>query len=241
MIYRIFLILAGIGITALYVWAPGAKGFLQEESAKILFFHVPPAMLCTVFYLWGAVMAIRYLRTKDAKFDVRSVAAIEVGTLLCVLATLTGMVFARVQWGAFWDWDPRQTSILIQLLIYAAYFALRFSFTDSNRARTYSAAYAIFAFPTVPFLIFVLPRIVTFTLHAGANQAVVGGGLDPTYRSIFYTSLVVIFLCFAWAYKIRVREGEEAIQKEVSDGLEAGRGHSTDIGVVRPIRLRDDS
>lgn len=240
MIYRVFLLSSAIAITALYIWAPGAKGFPQEESAKIMFFHVPPAMLCTLFYLWGALMAIRYLKTKNPTFDVRSMAAIEVGTLLCLLATLTGMVFAKVQWGAFWEWDPRQTSILIQLLIYAAYFALRFSFSDPNRARAYAAAYAIFAFPTVPFLIFVLPRIVAFTLHGGANQAVLGGGLDPTYRAIFYTSLVVIFLCFAWAYKMRVREGEEAIQKEVADGLEAGRRDSADTGVVRPVRLRDD-
>ncbi|MCW5947041.1 MAG: cytochrome c biogenesis protein CcsA [Fimbriimonadales bacterium] len=240
MIYRIFLLLAGIGVTGLYVWAPGAKGFPQEESAKILFFHVPPAMLCPLFYLWGAVMSIRYLRTKDPRFDVRAVAAIEVGTLLCVLATLTGMVFARVQWGAFWEWDPRQTSIFIQLLIYAAYFALRYSFSNQERSRAYSAAYAIFAFPTVPFLIFALPRMVTFTLHGGANQAVVGGGLDPTYRSIFYTTLVVILLCFAWAYSLRVREGEEWLAKEESDGLATGGSDTADPGVVRPVRLRDD-
>ncbi len=240
MIYRIFLLLAGIGVTALYVWAPGAKGFPQEESAKILFFHVPPAMLCTLFYLWGAVMAIRYLMSKDLRFDVRSVAAIEVGTLLCVLATVTGMVFAKVQWGAFWEWDPRQTSIFIQLLIYAAYFALRYSFPTPVRSAAYSSAYAIFAALTAPFLIFILPRLNLWpSSHAGANQAVVGGGLDPTYRTIFYTTLVVILLCFAWAYKVRVREGEEGLLKEVSDGLATGGSDSPDPGVVRPVRLRD--
>jgi heme exporter protein C len=239
MIYRVFLIVLGICSTVAYFWAPPAKGFLHPESAKILFFHAPEAMLCSLFFLWGAMMAIGYLRTRDLSYDRRSFAAIEVGLLLASLATLTGMVFAEQQWGVIWDWDVRQTSIFIQILIYAAYFALRMGFTDREMSAGVSAGYAIFAFLTVPILIWILPRVALWpSKHAGANQAVVGGGLDMTYRLIFYLCVISIGLTAVWCYKLRVRETTEKDQQEVDDVLASGDPYSTDSGVVRPVRLR---
>ncbi|MBA3726680.1 MAG: hypothetical protein H0W86_09565, partial [Armatimonadetes bacterium] len=96
--YRISLVIASIFVTYLYATAPPARNFPQPDSAKILFFHAPEAMLCTLFFLWGAIMAGRYLRTRDMAFDIRSLASIEMGMLLCLLATTTGMVFAYEQW-----------------------------------------------------------------------------------------------------------------------------------------------
>jgi heme exporter protein C len=70
-----------------------------------------------------------------------------------------------VVWGVYWNWDPRQTSIFVLLLIYAALFALRSSIEDVARRRQLSAVYSLFAFVTMPFLIFVAPRISDSTLH----------------------------------------------------------------------------
>ena len=55
------------------------------------------------------------------------------GLLCCVLATVTGSLFARIEWGSYWNWDPRETSITVLLLIYGAYFALRASVNDPER------------------------------------------------------------------------------------------------------------
>lgn len=240
MIIRIFLLLAGAGVTVAYFLTPPAKGFAKPDLAKILFFHVPPAMLCSVFFLWGAVMGARYLITRNITFDHRSLAAIEIGFILCVLATLTGMIFAKAQWGAFWEWDPRQTSILIQLMIYASYFALRHGFDDRERMSKVSASFAIFAFASVPFLIWALPRIpaiANMSKHAGANQAVIGGGLDSTYRLTFYLSLVVIFLAFSYAYQLRARQADESYQKELEHERDSDAGTSTGARVVEPVSL----
>ncbi|MGI8923578.1 MAG: cytochrome c biogenesis protein CcsA [Fimbriimonadales bacterium] len=239
-LYRTALIIASVLVTYLYATAPPARNFAEPESAKILFFHAPEAMLCTVFFLWGAIMAGRYLRTRDIAFDIRSLASIEMGTLLCLLATATGMVFAYEQWGVAWDWDFRQVSIFIQLLIYAAYFALRAGFSSRERAAANAGAYSIFAFLTVPFLIWVLPRLPQFaTKHAGANQAVTGGGLDSTYRAIFYSCAVVIGLVALYCYKLRVREAEAFAHSEKFDVIQDSSFDSTSAGVVRPVRLRD--
>ena len=119
----VWLLLCGV-IVAAYQ-APPANGFSVPEAARIIFFHVPAAITCVIFFFIGAWYAVRVLRLKRESDDVRSVAALEMGTLLCVLATVTGSIFAYVQWGSAWNWDPRETSIVAQLLIYAAYFALR--------------------------------------------------------------------------------------------------------------------
>ena len=234
---RILIILAAIGATVVYAMTPPAQGFAKPESARILLFHVPEAMLCSIFFLWGAIMAARYLLsqkgTPNAAFDRRSLASIEVGSLLCVLATLTGMVFAYEQWGVAWDWDPRQTTIFVQLLIYAAYFALRTAFSAQERARATAGAYAIFAFLTVPILIWVLPRLLPGK-HSGANQAVVGGGLDQTYLTNFLICFVVICAVSIWCYTLRVKQADREAKKE----NETDTTDSADPGVVRPVRIR---
>lgn len=234
MIYRVFLIVASIAITIAYFLAPSAKGFARPESARILFFHAPEAMLSSVFFLWSAIMGARYLLKRDPAFDARSLAAAEVGFLLCSLATVTGAVFAYEQWGVAWDWDPRQVTIFAQLLIYAAYFALRAGFASREQGAANSAAYSIFAFVTVPFLIWILPRLPQFSgKHSGANQAVVGGGLDSTYRAIFYGCVVVIGLVAIWCYKLRVARLEE----ERND-TDMGSIDTAGARVVSPVRLR---
>ncbi|MDW8231972.1 MAG: cytochrome c biogenesis protein CcsA, partial [Roseiflexaceae bacterium] len=65
----------------------------------------------------------------------------------------------------FWNWDPRQVTILILLLIYAALFALRSAIDEPERRRRLAAVYSLFAFVTMPFLMFVAPRMAESTLH----------------------------------------------------------------------------
>jgi heme exporter protein C len=97
--------------------------------------------------------------------DDRALAAAEGGFLFTVLATVTGAIFSQVVWGIYWNWDPRQTSIFVLLLIYAGLFALRAALEDVQKRRQLGAVFSLFAFVTVPFLIFVAPRMAESTLH----------------------------------------------------------------------------
>ena len=117
----------------------------------------------------------------------------------------TGAVFAKIMWGAYWNWDPRQTSITILLLIYAAYLALRSAIDDPERRAALSAVYAILAFVTVPFLVFVVPRIY-WSLHPdtiintrGANE------FDSRYTQVLMASLVGFTGLYVWLYTIGCR------------------------------------
>ena len=135
------------------------------HTGRIMILHVPTAWVSVVAFALSAIFSGRYLWLHREKDDHRALAAAELGFLFTVLATITGMIFSQAVWGIFWNWDPRQTSIFILLLIYAALFALRNAISDTAQQRRLSAVYSLLAFVTVPFLIFVIPRTSSATLH----------------------------------------------------------------------------
>ena len=90
------------------------------DAGRIIIVHVPVAWVTTAAFCLSAIYSIIYLWKRNSNSDAAAVAAAEVGMLYCVFATVTGSIFAEVVWGTFWNWDPRETSILVLLLIYAA-------------------------------------------------------------------------------------------------------------------------
>jgi len=154
-------------IWAAFAWAPLAMGF-KGESSRILFFHVPMAWVSFVAFMTAGVQSVRYLMSareaKDARFDLSAAAAIEIGIVFAALATITGAIWARIMWGSYWNWDPRESAIIVALLFYAAYLALRQAVTDDDARSRLSAAYAVLGLAVSPFLYFVLPRL-GFSLH----------------------------------------------------------------------------
>ncbi len=176
------------------------------ETSRIFYFHVPCAWLCVLAFFMTALFSVRYLLKKEPALDVRAALSAQLGLMFCILATFSGSIWARFAWGAFWNWDPRQTSIFLQLLIYFAYFSLRGSISETEKRSTFSAAYAILAFLTVPFLIFVVPR-VTPSLHP--SDTVVGKEADfnlgPTVRWIFFASLAGFTLLYYQLYRLGAR------------------------------------
>jgi heme exporter protein C len=59
----------------------------------------------------STIYSFKYLRKKNLDDDVKSYAAAQLGMIFCILATVTGAVWAKFAWGSYWSWDPRQTSI----------------------------------------------------------------------------------------------------------------------------------
>jgi len=108
-------------------------------------------------------------------------------------------------WGAYWNWDPRQTSIFFLLLIYAAYLTLRAAVPEPARRARLSAVYGLFAAAVTPLLIFVVPRLF-FTLHP--DPIVNAGGkleMHPRMFQVFLASLVGFTVLFFWVYSLDVR------------------------------------
>lgn len=154
--------MAGV-VISMFLLVPQYVGL--GEAGRIIIMHVPTAWVTSLAFAVSAVYSALYLWRRSPTHDFSAVAAAEVGFVFCILATVTGAIFAQIIWGVFWNWDPRETSILILLLIYAAYFALRSSIDDLDRRRRLSAVYNLFAAVTMPFLLFVAPRVAESTLH----------------------------------------------------------------------------
>lgn len=183
----------------------------QGHGAKLIFFHVPCAWLAVLAYLvaaWYATRVLIAIRKHPASVfqeDWKSATAMELGLLFGTLATVTGSIFSRNEWNMYWNWDPRQTSIVIVLLIFAAYAVLRGAVADSAVRARLAAAYTLLSVIPGLFLLIVLPRII-FTLHGGANAAVVGGGLGTDYRIVLYgLGLPGFLLLFTWMFQVRLR------------------------------------
>ena len=182
------------------------------ELGRNMLFHVPMSMVAFIAFLFGTIYSILYLVKKDFDFDRRARASSAAGTLFTILATVTGSIWARFSWGTFWNWDPRETSIFILLLIYGAYFMLRSLLEESeDKKARIAAVYNIISFVSVPFLMFVVPRI-TQSLHPG------GGGTeapiinlsgqthtDRTLLNMHWISVLLFFFVFLWIKDLYTR------------------------------------
>lgn len=153
--------IAGV-VYAVFFIVPPAEGL--GNLVRIAFFHIPVAWVSVIAFLVAAIRAGQYLRTRQLTYDIQGAAAAKLGLVFCVLATFSGAIFAKLTWGAYWNWDPRQTTIFILLLIYGAYLALRSSIEEEEQRARVSAVYALLSFVTVPFLVFIIPRFY-FSLH----------------------------------------------------------------------------
>jgi heme exporter protein C len=205
MIWKILLFFLMIWVIIAAFVFPAPQQVIGEAS-RIFYFHIPQAWVAVVAYIVSMVASIRYLRSGAMVDDDRARVAAALGLMFSILAMITGSIFAKVTWHSFWNWDPRETSILILLLIYGAYFALRTAVIGDERRARLAAVYAIFAFLTVPFLVFVVPRVLP-SLHPTDSVIDSSGRFTMSWEtaSVFFPSLIAFTGLFVWVYTIRLR------------------------------------
>ena len=204
MIWRglLFLWIAAWMVLAL-LWAPLVPEL--GETTRVLYFHIPSAWITVLALGWSVVFSALYLARRRMEHDDQAAVAAELGILFCIGATISGSLWAKAMWHSYWNWDPRETSIFFLLLIYCAYLALRSAVEGEERRARLSAIYSIAAFVSVPFLVFVVPRIY-FSLHPDTliNQ---GGKvqMDSKIRIAFLAMLVGFTGLFVWMQSLKVR------------------------------------
>lgn len=240
MLFRALLALGVAASSIAAFLAPPAAGFPNPELARLIFFHLPCAFVATIFVVLSGYYSIRVLiAARDVRsfWDIKAVAAQEIALLTSLLTMATGILFSKVQWGAWWNWDPRQTSFLLVLLILFAYFAIRAGLANDNRRSVHSAAYGVASLLPILFLIFVYPRLPNrFSLHP--SNTMVAGGFDPTYRTILVATFVVLLALCIGLFRLRTRVGTAYLKKLDRYELEPDYlGSAPTSGVVRPARL----
>lgn len=176
------------------------------ETIRNLYFHVPMWFGMTLILLFSFIFSIRYLNSDQLIDDILAVESARVALLFGALGLLTGMMWARFTWGAFWPKDPRLNYAAVGVLIYLAYFVLRGSLSDERLRAKVSAVYSVFAFVLFIVFIFVLPRL-TASLHpgVGGNPAFSQYDLDNSMRPVFYSAVIGFTMLGFWIVSIAVR------------------------------------
>ena len=191
-------------IAGAFLWVEPAEGFIGESS-RIVFFHVPCAWTAALAFVVAAAYSLVYLARRNPRADRIAEAAVRLGLLFAILTLVTGSLFAKIMWGAYWNWDPRQSSYLLLIFLYAAYLFLRAAIDDPERRSRIGAAYALFAAVLMPFLVFVAPR-VTESLHP---QTVINREgrilMDTPTKTIFFAGLIGFTAIFFWLLELETR------------------------------------
>lgn len=212
MIYFLFVWLF-ISIILTFIYAPPAEGF-KGESYRIVFYHIPMAWIAVIAFFLSAYNSLMYLRKKDFVYDIKSKSLISLGLTFSLLATISGAIFAKIEWGLYWNWDPRQISISLLLFIYAAYLILRSSIENPKLRANLSAVYSLFSFFTVPFLVFVIPRVY-FSLHPDTIINIKGNiQMKGEILYTFLSTLIGFTILFFQIYKIDWATDYELFKKE---------------------------
>src|SRR6266508_4474711 len=173
---------AGFALAFFYAPMDADQGFMQ----KIFYVHVPLAIVALGGFVFGGVMAIQHLRTRDARYDMRSYVAIHLSLVLGAGVLITGSIWAKASWGHWWVWDePTLVSFLVVFLLYATYQPLRFSIEDPERQARYASVFAVVAGAFVP-LNFLAVRLAQAYSHPRVLSAT-GGHMPPKMAVAFWT------------------------------------------------------
>lgn len=185
---------------------PVPKLDILEQSIRNLYYHVPMWFGMILLLLASAINAVKYLRTSDIRFDIRSEQQARVAIVFGIMGLVTGMVWAKNTWGAYWTNDPKLNSAAIGMLMYLAYTVLRGSMDDDEKRARVSAVYNLFSFPVFVVLIFILPRL-TDSLHPGngGNPGFNSYDLDSRLRLVFYPAVIGWTLLGFWIAQLYSR------------------------------------
>ncbi len=179
------------------------------ESIRNLNFHVTMWFALLGCMLLSVVKSIQYLNKGDLKADRTAFEGVNAGLLFGILGLITGTIWARFTWGAWWVKDVKLNGAAVSVLIYLAYIVLRNSINEEQKRARIAAVYNIFAFVMLIVFIQVLPRM-TQSLHPGngGNPAFSQYDLDNNMRMIFYPATLGWILIGLWIAQIRSRWSE---------------------------------
>ena len=192
-------LMAAYGLAFFFAPMDADQGFSQ----KIFYVHVPMAIIALGGFVFGGVMAVQHLRTRDPRYDLKSYVAIHLSVVLGVGVLISGSIWARAAWGVWFEWrEPTLVSFLIVFLLYCTYQPLRFSIEDPEKQARYASVFAITAGAFVP-LNFLAVRLADPFIHPRVLNNT-GGALPVDMKIPFYLALLGMGLLFTtlWKYEM---------------------------------------
>ncbi len=178
--------------------------YQQGDTVRIMFIHVPAAWVAMMAYGLLVISSIVGLVNKHPLAEVAAREAAPIGAIFTALGLVTGSLWGKPMWGAWWVWDGRLTSFLLLLLLYLGYIALNDAIEDETRAARISAILAIVGSVNLPIIEFSVQWWTT--LHQGESILRKGGpAIAPVFLwPLLFMALGYTFLFFLfWTVRIR--------------------------------------
>jgi len=194
---------------------------MQGDEYRIIFYHVPSAMVAFLFFAISMAGSIGYLAFRERNparalaWDGWAVAGAEVGVVFCTVVLITGPLWGYRAWGIWWAWDARLTTTLLLWLIYVSYLLLR-RFAAGPQMRTSSAVLGIFGGIAVP-IVYISNRI------PGQHPGPVfggdrGSGMDPVIlRPFLWNILAWLF----WGILVLILRHQLELKQQAAAAREA--------------------
>jgi heme exporter protein C len=165
--------------------------YQQGETVRIMFVHVPAAWMALMVYSAMAAASAVAAIFRHPLADMAAKAAAPIGAMFCLLALVTGSLWGKPMWGAWWVWDARLTSMFVLFLLYLGYMAIWQAIEDPHRAALVARIVAIAGFINVPIVKFSVDW--WNSLHQGASVFRIGG---PTIDARLLWPLLVMALAY---------------------------------------------
>jgi heme exporter protein C len=171
--------------------------YLQGNSYRIIFIHVPSASLAMSIYLALAVLGAISLIWKIKTASIVAQAAAPVGLVLCIVALVTGAIWGKPTWGAYWVWDGRLTSMLVLAFLYVGVVALFHAYDDASKSTANQGkAAAILSIVGAVNLPIIKYSVVWWnTLHQGSTFSLTSA---PKMPPSMYMPLLILFFAFCF-------------------------------------------
>ncbi len=192
-------VLAALGMVFIYAPREATMGDVQ----RIFYFHVSSAWVGFFAFFVTFLAGIGYLARGERRWDIVAVSSVEVGITFITMTLITGSLWARPTWGAYWTWEPRLTISAVQLLIYVSYVMLRAAIDSPERKARFAAVYGIVAFITVPLSWFAIRW--WRTIHPDVLTSGEGMALESPMVQTLLFSIAAFTLLYATLMRQRVR------------------------------------
>lgn len=174
------------------------EDYQQGQTVKIMYIHVPAAWLAMMAYVVIAVSSFGLLVFRHPLADVSAKAAAPLGAAFTLIALITGSLWGKPMWGAYWVWDARLTSVLILFFLYLGLMALRSSLEDELLASRLTAILALVGIVLLPIIKFSVDW--WNTLHQPSTGMT--STVDPSMRTpLLISAIGFSFLFFTMHLK----------------------------------------
>lgn len=189
-----------VSLYLIFIWVPPAA--ILGQTSRIVYLHVPLAWVATLAFIVAGLAAIQYIRKDKQECILYARSSVHIGFFFSILTVITGSLWAKVMWGSYWNWDPRETSITLLLLIYIAYFSLHQIVRNNPKGAMLESVYLVIALVASPFLIFIAPRLYP-SLHPEPVINTQGAILlDTEMRLVLLISVIAFTLLYVILLKL---------------------------------------